>query len=328
MPLSLLRAVMLSLAVSGLARLGGAFAPRQTRATRSAARLWDNLAGVRGKPRKVSIADVDGVYRNVHILDEAQTSSEPGQLPLVLLTGTAQTIGTWTGHIRELSSHRRLIIPELRSQGKGKTDLLPQHSAIDQHCRDVQSLLDALFIEKADFAGFSFGGRVALAFAAHYPDRVRKLSVTGVPLVRSGLGKVILSSWAESLSQQPPEMLSAAYSFVLNGYSPSFIERYAAKLPQIVQQIVESNDPERLGLLLHKSHVVDGPYSAPHCASLITCPTQVIGAELDRIASPDAVKALAREIKGSVYEELASCAHLAPFESPGVWRRAVLDFLR
>src|SRR3546814_18464604 len=40
-------------------------------------------------------------------------------------------------------------------------------------------LMDALGVERADFVCNSWGGTTALCLAAHYPDRVRSLVITG-----------------------------------------------------------------------------------------------------------------------------------------------------
>ena len=46
-------------------------------------------------------------------------------------------------------------------------------------CAQLAALLDKLDIPKASFAGYSLGGRCALAFATAYPDKVDKIVVIG-----------------------------------------------------------------------------------------------------------------------------------------------------
>src|SRR3546814_5184927 len=45
--------------------------------------------------------------------------------------------------------------------------------------RMMVGLMDALGVERADFVCNSWGGTIALCLAAHYPDRVRSLVITG-----------------------------------------------------------------------------------------------------------------------------------------------------
>jgi pimeloyl-ACP methyl ester carboxylesterase len=296
--------------------------------------------------RYVPIQDTDSELRSIRIYDSyhhqaaATTSTTENDSvgntsttslhlnddrPLVLLGGTAQTILTFTPHMRNLSKSRRLLIPELRCQGK--TELLSANSTVKQHVQDIEKLLVALDIpDKVDIVGFSFGGRVALALAAHTPHLVARISVTGVPLTRPALGNLILQSWSESL---PSEFRSCAWSFVLNGYSPRFLERFHERLPTFVDMVMESNDPIKLASLMKCSHVTDDAdaYSVASCAKLVTCPVQVIGATEDRISGFSAVKQLSDIIKTSVFEQMET-GHLAPFEDPLHWRKMVLEYLQ
>jgi pimeloyl-ACP methyl ester carboxylesterase len=47
------------------------------------------------------------------------------------------------------------------------------------HARSIVGLLDALDVRRADIICNSWGGTIALCFAAQYPDRVRSLTITG-----------------------------------------------------------------------------------------------------------------------------------------------------
>ena len=312
-------------------RLGAALSPLRGRSGRalhtgSKRRSTDDLPDIRGRPLKLRIVDVDGVLRDMNILDTADGGNKQLR-PLLLLAGTAQTIGTYAGHIRELSNDRRLIIPELRCQGK--TELLPEHANIEQHTKDLLQLLDRLGLEKVDLVGFSFGGRVALSVAAKHPSRIKSLSITGVPLKRTSLGVLILESWRDGLSQSVPQMRACAWSFVLNGYSASFVERYSGKMTSVVDQIVAANDPLKLATLIAQSHIADDshPFSVPSCAAQIVSRTQVISAGEDRIAAPHTVKQLADAISGvSEYVEIPNAGHLVPFEQPTAWRKALIRF--
>ena len=153
-------------------------------------------------------------------------SGDVPDIPLMIIPGTGQTVNTFRTHLLKLSRHRRLIIPELR--GQGRTELDSERATMPQHVTDVANIAAALNLEKVntqsfytcnftynltchrliwpclyrkvDLCGFSFGGRVALSVAAHHPHLVNKLSLTGVPLARPNLGKLVLKTWTECLS--------------------------------------------------------------------------------------------------------------------------------
>lgn len=111
-------------------------------------------------------APIDGV--NVHYRDEG---SGP---PLVLVHGTSSSLHTWDGWVAKLSTHRRVIRLDL--PGYGLTGPAPDHDySAARYARVVAKLLDHLGVERADVAGNSLGGRIAMTFALDHPARVRKL---------------------------------------------------------------------------------------------------------------------------------------------------------
>ena len=155
-----------------------------------------------------------------------------------------------------------------------KYSLSPEH-----HNKSNQKLSTYNF-RKIDLVGFSFGGRVAACIAAYHPDLINKLSLTGVPFIRPALGKVIITSWADLLAKN--NVRDCAWSFLINGYSPAFIEKYESKLHDYVDAIVEANDPRKLYDLISQSQSPssaplqdEDPFSVSYCATKIKCPTQV-----------------------------------------------------
>lgn len=264
--------------------------------------------------------DVEG-QNKMYYLDTDKING--GTVPIIILAGTSQTINTFTPHIKQIAKSRRLIIPELRCQGR--TELISQHCSMHQLVADFHNFCNAIGINKMHLCGFSFGGRVALAYAAAFPDRVSRLSVTGVPHTRAPLGKVILDSWLHCAEHG--NMRDCAWSFILNGYSEKFIETHHNKLSMYVDMIVQGNDRQKLIDLLRLSHAVDDRYTASSCAAKLQCPTQIIGATHDRIAGLLSVRALADAIPRSSFVEMQT-GHLAPFEDPLTWRRHILDFMR
>jgi pimeloyl-ACP methyl ester carboxylesterase len=109
---------------------------------------------------------VEGV--TVHYRDEG---SGP---PLVLIHGTSSSLHTWDSWVARLSSRHRVVRLDL--PGFGLTGAAPDHdySAV-RYARVVAALMSELGIDRADVAGNSLGGRVALTLALEHPERVRSL---------------------------------------------------------------------------------------------------------------------------------------------------------
>ena len=141
--------------------------------------------------KSVYVKDLDGILRKVNVLDIPSLEADSqNKIPIVILLGTGQTIQTFSPHFRHFSKYSRLIIPELRRQGK--TELLIQDCSMNQHIIDLEYILKGLNVSKCYIVGFSFGGRVSLAFAANRPGMVEKVSISCVPYTRPG-GYVVVS---------------------------------------------------------------------------------------------------------------------------------------
>lgn len=92
--------------------------------------------------------------------------------PIVLLHGFTQTGDAWRSvRARLEASGHRVITPDLRGHGSAS-------AARPVNLQAVFADLDAT-VDDAVLAGYSMGGRIALAYAAARPGRVRRLVLVG-----------------------------------------------------------------------------------------------------------------------------------------------------
>ncbi|MGZ3450022.1 MAG: alpha/beta fold hydrolase [Polyangiales bacterium] len=142
-------------------------------------------------PEPSKFVDIEGM--RVHYRDQGTGA------PLVLIHGTSSSLHTWEGWVSRLSTHRRVVRLDL--PGFGLTGPTPDGDyTAARLARVVATLMDRLAIAKADVAGNSLGGRVALTFALEHPDRVRKL---------------VLVDAAGLSGQKPPKIFAFARTPVL-----------------------------------------------------------------------------------------------------------------
>ena len=143
-------------------------------------------------PPPSRFADLEGM--RVHYRDEGSCP------PLVLVHGTSSSLHTWDRWAALLSSHRRVVRLDL--PGYGLTGAAPDHDYSAARCaRVLAALLDQLGIPRADVAGNSFGGRIALTLALAHPERVRAL---------------VLVDAAGLSGQRPPAIFQLARTPVVN----------------------------------------------------------------------------------------------------------------
>lgn len=98
--------------------------------------------------------------------------------PLVLVPGILTGWLSWIPHAERLAAIRRVvrvqpIHSELALRGE-----IPEAGFDWRTERDsLLATIDSLGIERADFAGWSGGGRSLIEFAAEYPERIRTLTL-------------------------------------------------------------------------------------------------------------------------------------------------------
>lgn len=107
-------------------------------------------------------------------LTHVAASGPKGAPPLVLLHGYMGTATSWAPNIADLSKdHRVYAIDVMGQPGKSIPDE-PIRSDAD-YVAWLSAVLNSLHLDRISLAGTSFGGWVALNYAAAEPERVRKL---------------------------------------------------------------------------------------------------------------------------------------------------------
>jgi 2-succinyl-6-hydroxy-2,4-cyclohexadiene-1-carboxylate synthase len=95
--------------------------------------------------------------------------------PLLVLHGFTGSVSAWAEVRPALTAFAQTIFVDAIGHGGSATPLAAQRYSLDWSTCDLTALLDALEIDRIDVLGYSMGGRAALHFAAHAPERVRSL---------------------------------------------------------------------------------------------------------------------------------------------------------
>jgi pimeloyl-ACP methyl ester carboxylesterase len=123
--------------------------------------------------------------------------------PIVLIHGFTRSAElTWDqpGFIDLLAAENRVIALDCRGHGKSGKPHQAEVYGIEM-VRDVVRLLDHLSIESAHLVGYSMGGRIALKFAARYPDRVRSAVLIAAGGARKDDSHALWHDGADSLER-------------------------------------------------------------------------------------------------------------------------------
>jgi pimeloyl-ACP methyl ester carboxylesterase len=308
--------------------------------------------------------------------------------PLIIIPGMAQSLSMYEAHCHSISNsrtHQRscLVVEplglglglEIETMGLGLEEMglspspspsgprsnhvdvdvsLPAQAAAVMKCAKLAFPNQTVF----SIAGFSLGGRIAMATACLYPDNVDFLHLTGVAMERSDSGKVALTAWKDLLQQN--NLRGFAWSAVQTTYAAPFLFKNQDRLVGWVDTLVKSQTAAGLTAILEQTHSdVDNntsdPWSVPSMAATLRALNTVKGSLLigadDNIVSVAACHQLAEALQWTAVHDaptsiappvaaaaaaavavtavtvLPNVGHCVPMEAPRVWRQHLLDSL-
>jgi pimeloyl-ACP methyl ester carboxylesterase len=189
-----------------------------------------------------------------------------------------------------------VILYDLR--GHGMSERPPTGYAVADLVADLAALLDALAVtHPVAIVGNSFGGLVALAFAAAYPTRVARLALIDAHTGVTGWAAQMTATLALTGSARDAKIAETFQSW-LGRHS----ERKRNRLARAAEALVE-----------HTSLVADLRASPAVSLVGIACPTLALYGETSDVRSHG--EALARELPACTLHVLPGCSHSVLWEA-------------
>ncbi len=93
---------------------------------------------------------------------------------LLLIHGLVGSVANWRQNIHELAKDATVYAVDLANMGQSER-VRGLDASMSATADRLAGLMTALGVERADIAGHSHGGAVAMMFAAQHPERVRSL---------------------------------------------------------------------------------------------------------------------------------------------------------
>jgi pimeloyl-ACP methyl ester carboxylesterase/DNA-binding winged helix-turn-helix (wHTH) protein len=223
----------------------------------------------------------------------------------------------WRHWLRELSSHSTLVRYDER--GSGLSDRECDDLSFESWVRDLESVVDALGLERFPLLGISQGCAVSIAYAIRHPERVSKLVLYGGFL--QGLE-------ARARTPQEREQANLIMTQMPLGWgmeNPAFRVFFATRFlpegtPEQVRWFSElqriTTSPEIASRLLSVSSNIDVTELAP----LVRVPTLVLHAKEECVVPFDVGRQLATRIPGARLVPLEGRNHVL-LESEPAWPR-------
>jgi len=249
--------------------------------------------------------------------------------PLIVLPGMAQSIAGWELHVPALSQERDVLIYECIGIGPEVDEGLLDDVSLPVQAEQLLQTIETIFPDATFYhlAGFSLGGRIAMAAACISPKLIAKLHLTGVGAARTDWGRLQLQAWKDHL--QNDNLRAFGWAALLASYSRTFLMKSQDKLPLWVEGISKSQTIPGLLALLEQTHEEgDAEWSVESMAKRLSIPAgRLCVGELDQMSPLDQVQRLAELLKWDEPTVVPNVAHVVPSEAARQWRQDLLNFL-
>jgi 3-oxoadipate enol-lactonase len=233
------------------------------------------------------------------VVDAGPTeSSAPAQGTIVCIHGAGGQAEQWKYQIAHFSRRYRVVVPDLRGHGQSEQ---PRSSySLEEFLWDFTQMLEQLHVaEPFILMAHSFGGPIALTFAATQPQRIARLMlVATAPEIR-------MHPLIEALLKLPLPLRT------LDRLRPVVARQLGAPLWVIQRVLASSMFPWRGWGLLPQ----------------IQTPTLIVGGQFDLVVPLAALQRMREGLPNARLEIVRYARHLPQLERPAAVNRNIEHFI-
>ena len=114
---------------------------------------------------------------------------------ILLIHGNAESGAAWFGWVPHLARRFRVVRPDMRGFGASTPMPRDYRWSLDGITDDFVALMQALGIERFHLVGAKVGGTIARRFATRHAQRVRTLTLVGVPPLHHSIKREIIDEF-------------------------------------------------------------------------------------------------------------------------------------
>jgi pimeloyl-ACP methyl ester carboxylesterase len=221
----------------------------------------------------------------------------------------------WQHWWKELSRHHRVIRYDERGNGMSQRDVA--NVSFETWVQDLETVVDAVGLERFPLLGISRGGPIAIAYAVRHPERVTHLVLYGAFAAGAkcrGIAEEINARRALA------DLTRLGWGLHNPGFRHVFTSRF---IPNATPEHEEwfdhlqriSTSPENAARLMDADDEID----VRRLLREVNVPTLVFHCDGDRAVPTECGRQIAAEIKGARYVSLPSANHLILEEEPA-WK--------
>lgn len=258
--------------------------------------------------------------------------------PIIMLHG-----GPGAEHIffskytEALAEDYQLIYYDQRSTGFSVPEIDPAHFTIDTFVEDLEGIRQALKLDKVTLLGWSWGGNLAIYYAAKYPQHLNGIILVDPGNIDPAYDEAFNVNFEERATPEELDALDAAYEKLAAEPTGEAYVAFAKLLLPIYMadkslinglEIVIPDNSAKYGNAVAAGLFDDlANYDQPQMLADLTSPTLIIHGDQDLIplaSSQDIHNAIA----GSQLVVLEGVGHIPFVEAPAAFFAAVRDFMQ
>jgi pimeloyl-ACP methyl ester carboxylesterase len=287
----------------------------------------DVEAAPRAEPRRRSVqcASPKGLHRMSYL----EWGDPRNRDVLVCVHGLTRSARDFDNLARELSSHYRVVCPDVAGRGDSERIADPLLYVVPQYMADMVTLIARLDADTVDWVGTSMGGLIGMALAAQAGNPVRRLVLNdcGPVLARSALERIAAYVGLTPLfptladAEKYVRTISASFGAHTDAEWRFLTETWLRKVEGGFQPHYDPRIVEAFRASLQPGDIEFWPvYDA------IRCPTLVLRGERSDLLSPATAKEMTRRGPKARLVEIPDIGH-APTLMHAEQIALVRDFL-
>ncbi|MGH2976839.1 MAG: alpha/beta fold hydrolase [Gaiellaceae bacterium] len=226
----------------------------------------------------------------------------------------------------------------LSPRGSAGSDAAEDYG-LASYVADLEALREHLGVERLDLLGFSHGGIVAMAYAAAFEPRVRRLVLVDTlaawgdeaeaamqRAMEKRRGEPWFADAEKAIEEEQAAEFSSAEELVANVQQqvPLYFHRWEGNEQTGRELAADFAQPEPL----HYFNTVEFPtFDLRADLRTVQAPTLVVVGDDDFIAGPVCADAIVRELPDGRLVTIPDAGHFVYIEQPAAFRAALTDFL-
>jgi pimeloyl-ACP methyl ester carboxylesterase len=229
---------------------------------------------------------------------------------LVCVNGIQQSMAIWVDFVRRFSPNYKILLFDFPHQGKGKVTAGPSNVSLAEQVGILNELLVAIGIkEKLTLCSASWGGVIAASFTIRYPDRIKKLILSGIGIKPNPKMIEVITQG----SKLPMEKRLEIAETLINGFGQDLPLKVKAT---IISQF-ERMDKEALSAFYQHGMFILSSDSLEKVIDLksIDCKTILLRGENDAIIDAEDLILLAAEIPNAEIRTIKDAGHFLHLEN-------------